>query len=369
MWFALEQEKDVHFIQNKMTDNNSVTPTTTTSSTTTTISLGQNNFFKNNTTVERIDFCCTELNNIKAIEPYFASGCPNLTSVDLTALISSSPSLIGTTIPSHFLSLNKSLTQIDLSPVLLTRVSHVDDFVCAMNPALQSVTITSLPRSKSRSRLQSIGHRFLAGCTSLQTIEVCSTELEAFPNLTSVGAGFLSRCHSLTSLSSDVTRTLFPKACTELGDSFLACCTSLTGFCVPSHICHIGDSFLSGCRSLVVIDLTNSTSIFSLGHHFLQDCISLTRVDMRCLTNVTSIGGAFLKNCKRLKEADLSGLTSVKWIGENNSIKSSHTVFDKDNNDDDDDEDEEFLLPFTGCNSLEDLEVPVSGALHNAIMK
>ena len=181
-------------------------------------------------------------------------------------------------------------------------VSIVDDIRDTSLPHCD--TILDLPRLPF---VTAIGHRFLAGCTMLSTVDF--TGMQA---VTSIGDDFLRNCTTLSTV--DFTGM---QAVTSIGNCFLYNCTKLSTVDLTGMqaVTLIGNCFLDGCKKLSTVDLTGMQSVTSIGNCFLYGCTKLSTVDLTGMQAVTSIGDDFLRNCTTLSTVDFAGMIAVTSIG------------------------------------------------------
>ena len=107
---------------------------------------------------------------------------------------------------------------------------------------------------------------------------------------TEIPDDFLRDCDQLVSC---VVRS---SKVTSIGHNVLRGCSSLTSIDMSglTAVTSIGDGFLRECSSLASIDMSGLTAVTSIGYGFLSECSSLTSIDMSGLTAVTSVGDYFL---------------------------------------------------------------------------
>ena len=156
------------------------------------------------------------------------------------------------------------------------------------------------------SKISSIGHSFLLGCTGLQEIN-----LTFLSNVTQIGNSFLQSCQSLTYLDLRPLSNIV-----EIRDNFLRRCEKLQAINMDgfTKVQFIGKSFLQGCSALEVAPLSPFASLISIGDSFLSECRSLRAVNCRSLHRIAKINSCFLMSCALLETVDFEGCGNVQSI-------------------------------------------------------
>eukprot|EP00760_Papus_ankaliazontas_P010934 PhM_4_TR14589/c0_g1_i1/m.41578 len=233
----------------------------------------------------------------------FLFQCHSLTSIDLTPM---RPSLF-CDLKNEFLGDCYKLEVVDLSASTSMSVLSNSFLINAY-----SLTRLELPKVFNRQRqVRSFGSEFMKGCTSI----VC-VDLHMLKDLSNIGNDFLRDCHSLTSVwlpsNNSGNRSI------SLHDGFMAGCTSLTklDLCSLSGTTRIGCDFLRDAYSLRRFNFKNLSGLKDIGDNCLSGCTSLTEVLGLAPTSgpsfIKSIGSNFLAECTQLTFVSLSGLTNVK---------------------------------------------------------
>ena len=190
--------------------------------------------------------------------------CTSVTSFSLPLLTTSVGSFFGCT----------SVTSFDL-PSLITANASFEE--CS------SVTSFNLPL------LTTALDGTFANCTSITSFDL--------PSLITISAGTFTYCTSVTSFD-------FPLVTGDIGINTFENCTSATSFNLPL-VTVIGDSCFNSCSSATYFYLP---SVITAGAYCFANCWSITNID---LPSVTYIGDECFSNCALVTSFNLPNLSTA----------------------------------------------------------
>eukprot|EP01060_Flectonema_neradi_P034741 TRINITY_DN61_c0_g1_i2.p1 TRINITY_DN61_c0_g1~~TRINITY_DN61_c0_g1_i2.p1 ORF type:complete len:335 (+),score=41.94 TRINITY_DN61_c0_g1_i2:71-1006(+) len=211
-------------------------------------------------TIRRLAF--VNCGSCTAISHHFLNHCDFLVSVSFHGLGNV------TEIGAFFLRDCTSLCSANLST--FEKVSVIEEgffFGCTSLRCIEGMT--------SLQSVSQIGARFLCDCESLESVN-----LSAFRHVTTINYGFLAGCSSLKT----VEGMSGLKNATSIGSNFLYCCSALHDVDLSAFgkVTCIGGGFLCGCESLEMVDISGLSNIMSIGDqsyyrrrfgcNFLTDC-------------------------------------------------------------------------------------------------
>ena len=202
---------------------------------------------------------------IKEIRSWAFSGCTGLTSVTLTAS--------------------------------LTTIGWGAFYGCT------GLTSISLPEN-----LTGIGSCAFEGCTGLTSISLPA-------NLSQIGDGAFSGCKGLTSIT-------LPTNLTQIGQRAFFNCTGLTSISLPANLTKIGWDAFYGCTGLTSLTIDSANAKYKTEGNILYNkegtfLIFAVRglTSANILDTVTTIGYSAFSGCTGLTSLDLSACTSLTLIG------------------------------------------------------
>lgn len=185
-----------------------------------------------------------------------------------------------------------------------------------------------------------IGESAFAGCTSLTTVTIGTTQAPS--NLNSINESTFAGCTSLTSIT-------LPASLQSIGIKAFENCSKLTSITIPANVTTIGESAFAGCTLLATVTISNTvptalSQLQTIGVKAFENCKALRSIilpsgvtvinnstfagctllsSIKILGNVTSIGNSAFSGCTSLAIVTiLDGTTgmiipaSVKSIGD-----------------------------------------------------